>query len=56
LKIALGLDSGLAANMIRTSDVDTQAARPNGEDRPKDDLPLNCHPAALRAWSVSVTP
>jgi hypothetical protein len=20
------------------------------------DLPLNCHPAALRAWSVSVTP
>jgi multiple antibiotic resistance protein len=41
LKIELDRDSGVAANMIHTSDVDTQAARPNGPDRPEDQaLPI----------------
>jgi hypothetical protein len=29
-------DSRLLANMIHTFDVDTQAARPNGQDREED--------------------
>jgi|HubBroStandDraft_1064217.scaffolds.fasta_scaffold2465745_2 hypothetical protein len=29
-------DSQLSANMIHTFDVDTQAAGPDGQDRPKD--------------------
>ena len=36
LRIVMDRDSRLAANMIHTSDVDPQAAKPDGQNRPQD--------------------